>query len=66
MAPLATDNAVIAVAFAVLAIGGFALVLIAPWKSVRKEPKLDPEIENRLLLGEDPESIAADEDRPTP
>jgi hypothetical protein len=38
------------------------LLVVAPWKSVRAEPALDEDIETRLLLGEDPELIAADED----
>jgi hypothetical protein len=38
------------------------LLIAAPWKSVREEPPLDEEVETRLLLGEDPEQIAADED----
>ena len=38
------------------------LLIVAPWKSVRDEPPLDDEVETRLLLGEDPKQIAADED----
>ena len=42
------------------------LLIIAPWKSVRAEPRLDDDIETRLLLGEDPASIAADVDAEAP
>jgi hypothetical protein len=38
------------------------LLVWAPWKSVRNEPPLPDDVETRLLLGEDPEQIAADAD----
>jgi hypothetical protein len=45
-------------------LGVVVLVLLvwAPWKSVRNEPPLPDDVETRLLLGEDPEQIAADAD----
>jgi len=46
----------------VIAVVGLLVILLAPWKSVRDEPPLDTDIETRLLLGEDPASIAADVD----
>lgn len=54
----------------VLVVGGLVvlvavvclLLVLAPWKSVRNEQPLDPDIETRLLLGEDPAQIAADAD----
>lgn len=57
-------NIVVLVASFVTAIAVAALVLLiwAPWKSVRSEPPLDEDVETRLLLNEDPEQIAADED----
>ena len=36
------------------------LIIVAPWRGVRSEPKLDDEIEARLLLGEDPDEIDRD------
>lgn len=62
MALVANGTAVLAGVFAALAIGVFVLVVVAPWKSVRREGPLDPDVEARLLLGEDPAAIAADED----
>jgi hypothetical protein len=46
----------------VLAAVALMLVVVAPWKSVRKERPLDDDIETRLLLGEDPHQVAADAD----
>jgi hypothetical protein len=60
---LAVDTAVVFAALAFL-VGVVVLVLLvwAPWTSVRNEPPLPDDVETRLLLGEDPEQIAADED----
>lgn len=56
---------------AVLAALVLLLVLLAPWRSVRGETPLPPDVETRLLLGEDPDRVAADADdldgtRPVP
>ena len=60
---LAADTA-LWLAGTVFVLGVVVLVLLvwAPWKSVRNEPPLPDDVETRLLLGEDPEQIAADED----
>jgi len=60
---LAADTAVV-VAGLLFVLGVVVLVLLvwAPWKSVRNEPPLPDDVETRLLLGEDPDQIAADED----
>jgi len=47
-------------ALSVLSVIVLLLIVIAPWKRVRDERPLDPEIETRLLLGEDPEEIDRD------
>jgi hypothetical protein len=60
---LATDaTTAIAIAAGAIAVGALALIIWAPWRTVRDEPPLSPEVEARLLLGEDPAQIAADED----
>jgi hypothetical protein len=46
----------------VLGVVVLVLLVWAPWKSVRREPPLPDDIETRLLLGEDPAQIAADQD----
>jgi hypothetical protein len=60
---LAADTAVVLAGVAFV-VGVVVLVLLvwAPWKSVRREPPLPDDVETRLLLGEDPDTIAADED----
>lgn len=60
---LVVDTAPLIVGIAlVLGVVCIVLLIVAPWKSVRAEPPLDEDIETRLLLGEDPKQIAADED----
>jgi len=56
------DTVVVVGGLVVLAAVVFLLLVIAPWKSVRDEQPLDPDIETRLLLGEDPAQVAADAD----
>jgi hypothetical protein len=34
------------------------LIVLAPWRRVREEARLDQEVETRLLLGEDPDELA--------
>ena len=60
---IAADTVVVLAGLAFV-VGVVVLVLLvwAPWKSVRSEPPLPDEVEARLLLGEDPDQIAADED----
>jgi hypothetical protein len=43
-----------------LSVAGLVLIVVAPWKRVRREPPLDEEVETRLLLGEDPAVIDRD------
>lgn len=63
MSALAVSTAWIVVGTAlVVGVVFLVLLIVAPWKSVRAEPPLDEEVETRLLLGEDPAQIAADED----
>jgi hypothetical protein len=62
--PVLAADTVVVVAGLAFVVGVVVLVLLvwAPWKSVREEPPLPDDVETRLLLGEDPEQIAADED----
>ena len=63
MTVLAADSAVVLAGCAfVLGVVVLVLLVWAPWKSVRNEPPLSDDVETRLLLGEDPAQIAADED----
>ena len=60
---VAADTAIVLAGLAFV-VGVVVLVLLvwAPWNSVRNEPPLPDDVETRLLLGEDPEQIAADQD----
>ena len=63
VSPLAADTAVVlAGCLSLLGVVVLVLLVWAPWKSVRNEPPLPYDVETRLLLGEDPDEIAADED----
>ena len=60
---VAADTAIVVAGLAfVLGVVVLVLLVWAPWNSVRNEPPLPDDIETRLLLGEDPEQIAADQD----
>lgn len=62
MTVLALDTVVWVGMIVALAVVAFLLILVAPWKGVRREQPLDTDIETRLLLGEDPATVAADAD----
>lgn len=38
------------------------IIVVAPWRRVRAEPRMRDDVEARLLLGEDPKGIALEED----
>jgi hypothetical protein len=60
---VAADTAIVVAGLAfVLGVVVLVLLVWAPWNSVRNEPPLPDDIETRLLLGEDPAQIAADQD----
>jgi hypothetical protein len=61
LSPLfAADSTTWIVALCVLSVVVLLLIVIAPTRSIRREPKLDQEVEARLLLGEDPDEIDRD------
>jgi hypothetical protein len=60
---IAADTVLVLAGLAfVLGVVVLVLLVWAPWASVRNERPLPDDVEARLLLGEDPEQIAADED----
>ncbi|MEX0664400.1 MAG: hypothetical protein WD598_06465 [Acidimicrobiia bacterium] len=65
MSPVAFDFVPWLGGLCALLVAALALVVIAPWRG-RDDAALDPEIEARLLLGEDPEEIQRDLDGGTP
>jgi len=62
----AVDTLVWAAGAVVLAAVVLLLALLAPWRSVRDETPLPPDVETRLLLGEDPDRVASDVDATGP
>ena len=38
------------------------VIVVAPWRRIRSEPRMSNDVESRLLLGEDPKEIAEEED----
>lgn len=57
---LATDALAWIVGLCVLSVIVLLVIVIAPWRTVRREPRLDDEVQARLLLGEDPDEIDRD------
>jgi len=57
---VATDWLPWIVGVCVLSLIVLILIVVAPWRGVRREPPLDDEVEARLLLGEDPDEIDRD------
>jgi hypothetical protein len=54
--PLAIElTTTILVVVGALAVVLFVVILVAPWKQVRQEPPLDPEVEAKILLRRDPD-----------
>jgi hypothetical protein len=48
------------VAVAVLCLAVLVLIVIGPWKKVRQEPRLDPDVEAKLLLRRNPDEPTAE------
>ena len=63
---LGTLGPVDASLLAVICVGACALaitlIVVAPWRRVRDEPPLEPDVQTRLLLGDSPEEVAAEAD----
>ncbi|HEV8207808.1 MAG TPA: hypothetical protein VGR04_14085 [Acidimicrobiia bacterium] len=38
------------------------VIVVAPWRRIRSEPRMRGDVETRLLLGDDPKEIAEEED----
>ena len=56
------DDSLVAEICVGVCLAAIALIIIAPWRRVRDEPRLERELEARLLLGESPDEVAADAD----
>jgi len=54
------------VAVAILSVVVLVLIVVAPWKEVRNEPRLDPDAEAKLLLHRDPDEPTGEYQRIAP
>jgi hypothetical protein len=55
-------NQWVAILVAVACLAALVLIVVAPWRRIRAEPRIPKYVETRLLLGEDPKEIAEEED----
>jgi hypothetical protein len=45
---------------ALVAVIVLVLIVVAPWRKVRAEPPLDPDVEARVLLHRDPDEVTGE------
>ena len=55
-------NQWVAILVGVACLGILVVIVVAPWRRIRSEPRMSNDVESRLLLGEDPKEIAEEED----
>jgi hypothetical protein len=56
-------NQWVAILVGVACLGVLVVIVVAPWRRIRSEPRIPDDVESRILLGEDPREIAEEEDR---
>ena len=55
-------NQWVAILVGVACLAVLVVIVVAPWRRIRSEPRMSNDVESRLLLGEDPKEIAEEED----
>jgi hypothetical protein len=55
-------NQWVAILVGVACLAALVVIVVAPWRRIRAEPRIQKDVETRLLLGEDPKEIAEEED----
>ncbi len=55
-------NQWVAILVGVACLGVLVVIVAAPWRRIRSEPRMSDDVEAKLLLGEDPKEIAEEED----
>jgi hypothetical protein len=55
-------NQWVAILVGVACLGALVVIVVAPWRRIRSEPRMSNDVESKLLLGEDPKEIAQEED----
>jgi hypothetical protein len=56
-------NQWVAILVGVACLGALVVIVVAPWRRIRSEPRIPDDVESRILLGEDPREIAEEEDK---
>jgi hypothetical protein len=55
-------NQWVAILVGVACLAALVVIVVAPWRRIRSEPRIQKDVETRLLLGEDPKEIAEEEE----
>jgi hypothetical protein len=55
-------NQWVAILVGAACLAALVVIVVAPWRRIRAEPRIQKDVETRLLLGEDPKEIAEEED----
>jgi hypothetical protein len=55
-------NQWVAILVGAACLAALLVIVVAPWRRVRSEPRIRGDVETRLLLGDDPREIALEED----
>jgi hypothetical protein len=55
-------NQWVAILVGVACLGALVVIVVAPWRRIRSEPRISDDVESRLLLGDDPKEIAEEQD----
>jgi hypothetical protein len=55
-------NQWVAILVGVACLGVIVVIVVAPWRRIRSEPRIPGDVEARLLLGDSPKAIAEEED----
>jgi len=55
-------NQWVAILVGVACLAVLVVIVVAPWRRIRSEPRIPGDVETRLLLGENPKDIAEEED----
>ena len=55
-------NQWVAILVGVACLAALVVIVAAPWRRIRSEPRMSDDVEAKLLLGEDPKEIAEEED----
>jgi hypothetical protein len=52
----------VAIVVGFVCVAALVVIVVAPWRRIRSEPRISDTVETRILLGDDPRKIAEDEE----